>query len=141
MKKIWFILLFCILSCHPADPSIITIHRNYGLPTVTVIVKGKPVEMIMDTGGAVTILDDDLARELGIIPSGESMELRGYGGSRSLLQSEELTLQLGQTQINADTYISDIDNVLNNKQVKGILGIKHLENATIDLKKNTITFE
>lgn len=141
MKKILFILLFSILSCEKPDPSKITIHRHFALPTLTVIVKGKPVEMIMDTGGAITIIDDDLARELGILPTGESIEIRGYGGSRALLQAEETTLTIGNTALFGEVHISDIDNITKTKQVRGILGMPHLNYAVIDLQNNTITFE
>jgi hypothetical protein len=141
MRKFLFILLFCLLSCQPQDPSVIKIHRHFALPTLTVIIKGKSVEMIMDTGGAVTIIDDDLARELGILPQGESIEITGYGGARDLLQAEETLVTLGEHVLKADVYISDTDNITRNKRVKGILGIDHLHGAVIDLEKNTITIE
>lgn len=102
------------------------------------MVKGKPVEVIMDTGGALTILDDDLARELNILPTEESIDLRGYGGERTLSKAEQVEITLGGTYLQGDVYISDIDNILRNKQVKGILGISHLHKAVIDLKNNTI---
>jgi hypothetical protein len=140
MRKILFILLFCLISCKQ-DLSVATIRRDLGLPTVTINVKGKSTQMIMDTGGAVTILDDDFARELGIIPSGESMELRGYGGSRKLLEAEEVVLYLEDIPLHGKVYISDIDNIMSTKQVKGILGIEHLQNSQIDLRSNTITVE
>jgi len=97
--------------------------------------------MIMDTGGAVTILDDGFAQELGILPAGEGPEIRGYGGSRKLLEAEETVLYIGDIPLYGKVYISDIDNVMNTRQVKGILGIEHLDGAQIDLKTNTITFE
>lgn len=140
MRNIWFILLFCLLSCQGKPPEGIPIHRHFTLPTITVIIKGKPVEVILDTGGAVTVLDDDLARELMIFPTEESLELKGYGGSRALPLAEEVFIMLGKHRLEGDVYISDIDNI-SGKQIRGILGISHLPDAVIDLKNNIIKFE
>ena len=141
MKKVLLILFICLSSCKKEDSSAIKIHRTLSLPTITVIIKGEPVEMIMDTGGAVTILDDDLAKELDILPTEESIELRGYGGPKSIVLAEEVELTIGETDLQGDVHVSDIDNITRTKQVRGILGMPHLQNAVIDLKNNTITFE
>lgn len=140
MRKILFISLFCLLSCQERSPTDISIHRYLGLPTVTVIIKGKSIEMILDTGGAVTVIDDDLARELLILPTDESMELKGYGGSRQLSLAEDVFIMLDNHRLEGDVYISDIDNI-SGKQIRGILGISHFPEAIIDLKNNIIKLD
>lgn len=138
MKKILFILLFFVLSCKEPTPT--DIRRDQHLPVITVIINGQKVNMILDTGGAVTILDDDKAKELGINLLDTEMVITGYGGNKEIILAEKTGIEIGNRLVYADIHVTDLGYLVNNK-VHGIIGIPHIDDMVIDLKENTITFK
>lgn len=141
VKLMLIIFLLFISSCNSGTEH--PISRQYFIPTIDVEIKGKIVHMILDTGGAITIIDDDLARELGINTLPLRKEIIGYGGSKEIYISDYRDIILGKSKMTADIYIMDMQYITNGEPIQGILGIDHLtsSNVTINLITNTISIE
>lgn len=141
MKNIILILLF-LLSC-TSDNTVYTVSREYHLPTITVKINGVSFEMIVDTGGGVTVLDDDAAKKANIHTLPYSIDIVGYGGTKALMLSDNTDIYVGKNKMSASTYITDLEYITRDSNVDGILGVAHMSSAgaIIDLKTNTIKFE
>jgi len=142
MRKIIVILLISLFSCN-SNPSEFPIRRDRGLPTVQVTINGKKVEMIMDTGGAITVIDDDYLKKLGITEYEEGKEITGYGGIKNVNITSQTEIKMGNKAMYGDVFVTDLDYITKGIDIGGILGIEHLAsgNANIDLMTNTISLK
>ena len=71
--RILLIFLLFLISC--GTPSTVPIDNSQGVPLITVSINGEQVVMIMDTGGAVTVIDDDYLNVLKIKELKSSTEI------------------------------------------------------------------
>lgn len=128
-------------GCQTKSPKTIDINRDYSVPVISVEIKGKTVNMILDTGGAITIIDDNLANELDISILPFQKEISGYGGRKSLNFSSETIISVDSVIMIAPIYVSDIDYITQGSDVQGIIGIEHLSSAgaIINLETNKVT--
>ena len=142
MRNIIIILLFFIAACK-SDKYIHIINRQYHLPTIEVIINGVPVEMILDTGGAITILDDDIVDKLNIKKLSWGKEITGYGGIKKILLVDQSTINIGKYKMEGDIYVTDIEYIVNSLPIGGILGIDHISSVgmNIDFEGNIITIQ
>jgi hypothetical protein len=140
MKKFLIALLIFVTSC-ASDPSTFPINREKGLPTVMVTINGKQVEMIMDTGGAITVIDDDELKRLGIKDLGSDNPITGYGGEKNVSVTDQGEIKMGDVTMFGQIFTTDISYITKGTGVSGILGVEHLTsgNAQINLTNNTIT--
>ena len=65
------------------------------LKTVRVSAAGRPLTMLMDTGGGATLVTPDVARALGCTPFGRDVGHRMTGEAVEFQRCEELTLSAG----------------------------------------------
>lgn len=99
--------------------------------------------MIMDTGGAVTVIDDDYLNVLKIKELKSSTEIVGYGGTKNMSLTNENEIVIGDIPTFSDIFVTDLDYILNGTNIVGILGIGHLKSgsAKIDFETNTISVQ
>lgn len=139
MRNLLLIFIFFLISCYN-DPSIIHISRQYHLPTVTVYINGKSVQMILDTGGAITVIDDNLLTQLNIKMVEGEKNITGYGGTKKLSLTNQREITLGKTELYGDIYVTDLQYLTKETPIGGIIGIDHISSGhmVIDLSKNII---
>lgn len=142
IKKILLILLIFLFSCK-SSPEDFNINRTHGLPTLIVTINGVKVEMIMDTGGAITVIDDDYLKRLRINKFNADKEIVGYGGSKTVDMTGQREINMGDKVMYGDIFVTDLDYLVKGSGIVGILGIEHLSSAqaNINLETNTITLK
>ena len=66
-----------------ADSMVMSLHLSrIGTPTIRVRINGKQYEFWLDTGSSITVINSDVAREVGVpIVSGENLSVRTFSGS------------------------------------------------------------
>jgi hypothetical protein len=140
MRIILIFLLF-LISC--GTPSTVPIDNSQGVPLITVSINGEQAVMIMDTGGAVTVIDDDYLNVLKIKELKSSTEIVGYGGTKNMSLTNENEIVIGDIPTFSDIFVTDLDYILNGTNIVGILGIGHLKSgsAKIDFETNTISVQ
>lgn len=143
MLKRILVLIYILLIIGCSSGTEHPISRQYFLPTIEVQIKGKTVQMILDTGGSITVIDDDLARELEIDILPLSQEITGYGGSKEVSLLDYKKIVLGKSTMSADIYVMDMYYITGEEPIHGILGIDHLtsSNTIINFINNTISIE
>lgn len=141
MRKLLLILLLFV-ACK-SDTYTHQINRQYHLPTIVVTIDGVPIEMILDTGGAITILDDDVVNKLNIKKLSWGKEITGYGGAKKIMLVDQSTIKLGKHKMEGDIYVTDIEYIVKDLPIGGILGIDHMASVgmKIDLTSNIITIQ
>ena len=67
-----------------------------GTPTIRVKINGKPYDFWLDTGSSITVLNSDVAEEVGApVLSGEELAVRTFGGSAPVKASFIRRIEIG----------------------------------------------
>ena len=139
MRKLLLVLLIFIISCNSPSSSI-PIDNSQPVPLITVTINGQKVVMIMDTGGSVTVIDDNYLNVLNIKELRSSKTIVGYGGHKSMTLTNENEIIIGEVSTFSDIFVTDLDYILEGTDMVGILGVGHLKsgNAKIDFENNIV---
>lgn len=128
MKKL--ILLFLALyfvSCKPKDQSFegdnkIDIVSFQKLPIVEVDLNGKPAYFILDTGGSISVLDENQEKDYGFFVEDDDQEAAGYGGVGKFKKALLVNLVLGGVRFDTDYKAQDLSAIV--RAMKNGEGIK-----------------
>jgi clan AA aspartic protease (TIGR02281 family) len=103
--------------------------------TVGATVNGKPVRLIVDTGGAQTLLTPEAAFRLELVQEASpTRTLEGIGGNRTAIRYRADTLQLGLLRGSSWAFlVSDIGWQAGSSTPDGILGTDFLWRYDLDL--------
>lgn len=83
----------------------INIEEFFGVPTISVIINGKELRAIIDTGSPITVISPTVAGELGILKKHDAIKVKGIddGDAMEVSKSlDEVTLSIGDVSINLD---------------------------------------
>ena len=140
MRKLIFIVALFLVSC-TSNPSSEKINMSLGLPIVYVTINGVSVEMILDTGGSITVIEESYLPKLKIEKVSGGRDIAGYGGNKNVRMTDQKYIHIANSKMYADVYTGDLSNIVSESTVVGILGIGHLTSvdAIIDLQTNQIT--
>jgi hypothetical protein len=80
-----------------ADSAVMPLHvSSIGTPTIRVKINGKQYEFWLDTGSSITVINSDVAKEVGVpMVSGDNLSVRTFSGSAPVKAALVRRLQIG----------------------------------------------
>ena len=120
---------------HP-DGASVAFRPDFGLIFVPVTIQGRPSEMLLDTGANVTILDTQVAEELGLEVR-DRKEARQPGGTVEFGRVRDVAFDLGSgVTVTAERLVtapmSDFAPILG-RRVAGLLGHDLIEQCVLEI--------
>jgi len=115
-----------------------------GLRTVKLAVGGRPVDLIFDTAGGMTLLTPELARESGCHPFGRLTGFRHNGDPLALERCAPIEVAAGAWHTRRELAVFDLTPLLGDAPpVAGIAGLDLFEGEklTVDLGAGRVTIE
>jgi len=128
--------------------SVLSVQHKPGLmQTFPVLINGKEVRMVLDTGAQVSVIRDDVAREIGLQVSKSKKTLYSYDGNNlNVIGSSKVNLEWQGQIRNSEIYVvhstsnhdgllgQDILNLFNKKVViNSIDAASGIKNITVDI--------
>ncbi len=115
-----------------------------GLRTLTLRVDGHDEKMIFDTGGGITMLTPEVARELGCRPFGRLTGFRNDGTALHVQRCAARIVEAGSWRSEREVGVFDLMSLLGGAPpVAGLVGLDLFDGhaITIDLAGGTLTLE
>lgn len=115
------------------------------LRTVNVSIGGAERRFLFDTGGGVTVISPELAKQLGCEPAGRLTAHRMSGERIDAPRCAEVPLALGGVALTTEAVVMDLAALMppDWEKVHGLISLQTLESVpfTLDLAKNQLTLE
>jgi predicted aspartyl protease len=117
----------------------LTIVKEAGeaLVIAPVTIKGKEYPFVVDTGATVTLVNDHLAKELGVTPNGKTLPITGIGGGRQAKLANVSGWAIGKSKLPTSTVGIAVNTFSPTTKIAGLLGSDVLSTfgkVTIDYK-------
>jgi hypothetical protein len=115
------------------------------LRTVPVVVGGRDLPFLFDTGGGVTVISPDVASAIGCTPSGRLTAHRMSGERIDAPRCAGVSLALGGVLVKTDAIVMDLATMLppDWQRVHGLVSIRTIEDLpfTVSLPQNELILE
>jgi hypothetical protein len=148
LQLLFFSLAFCAFVSaqknHPVE--IVLGHKELGkAPTISVEIKGKTYPFMWDSGGGVTIITPDVAKDLGCEPFGQITGFNAGGDRIDMKRCDAVTMNVGGFQNKIDTGVLEIMPFFgpNTPPIGGYVSLQTFKDSiiTIDLAGDRIWVE
>lgn len=114
-------------------------------PTINVQIGGKTYPFLFDTGGGITIISPDVAREIGCAPFGRLTAFNAGGTRIDLKRCDAVELKLGAFSTRVDAGVLEVMNFFgpDTPPIGGFVSLQTFEEQaiTIDLTNNRVSIE
>ena len=138
--------IFCIKMDKPNKYELISFKEAMALaelPVITFTHKGKNLNLILDTGANLSVIDKTIAKKIKLQPTGEKTSLTGMTETSEEIDLAKIVLTYNNKEYNDTVQIQDLSHIFNRIKkttgvtVHGILGNSFMCNYqyTIDFKE------
>jgi hypothetical protein len=128
-----------------ATPAVLALQQYFGsLKTIRASAGGRPLTMLLDTGGGATLITPDVARQLGCTPFGRDVGHRMSGEAVEFQQCRSLVMSAGGWQHRVEPVgVFDVNRLLPEElpRLDGVLALDAFrgEVVTLDWAAATLT--
>ena len=132
----------------PAPRAELSLRQYAGvLKSIEVTIGRQTIPFILDTGGGISIITPEVARDIGCVPFGRLTAFRHNGERIDFQRCEKVAFGIGSTSVNAETAVFDLMAVLRRSGdlpvVGGLISLDVFEKtpATFDYANNKLIIE